>query len=121
MIFALVVTFTGCGKITYDTTPPVLPLPRPGVQFIATPARGDSCGASQMRVHFDWTITAPQEGDDFDLRVDSPISAPFASGNRGGHADTGNWAHVGQWFYLVDRQSREVVAAIRIGPDECLQ
>ena len=120
-MLALAVLLAACTKRAQEATPPTRPLPRPGVKFVATPNSGPACGAFNFRVHFDWEVTAPQAGNDFDIRVDSPIGSTFASGNRIGHADTGDWAHVGQWFYLADPHSGEVVAAVRIGPDDCIQ
>ena len=119
-ILLLLVFLAACTRTPQAAAPPVLSLPRPGVSLIATPDRGPACGAINFHVHFDWVVSAPQTQNDFDLRVDSPIGNVFASGNRVGHADTGDWAHVGQWFFLVARNTREVVAAVRIGPDNCI-
>ncbi len=117
----LLVFLAGCRQAPHSAIPPVLDLPRPGVRLVATPDRGPACGAPPFHVHFDWVVSAPRTQIWYDLHVDSPIGKAFASGNREGHADTGDWAHVGQWFFLVAAESHEVVAAVRIGPDDCLQ
>ncbi len=123
MLFAIL---TACSRAPQPSTPPaftppVLGLPLPGVSLVATPNRGPACGAFNFHVHLDWVVSAPQTQDSYDVHVDSPIGNVFASGHRVGHADTGNWAHVGQWFFLVARDTRDVVAAVRIGPDDCIQ
>ena len=121
MLIMLFAFLTACSRTPQTAAPPVLGLPLPGVRLIATPDRGTACGAPNFHVHFDWVVSAPQTQNDFDVHVDSPIGNVFASGNRVGHADTGNWVHVGQWFFLVARDSRDVFAAVRIGPDDCIQ
>lgn len=113
--------FAACSQPPQSSTPPVLSLPRPGVRLIATPDRHLACGAHNFRVHFDWTVSSLQPSPWYKLYVDSPTGDLLASGNREGHADTGDWAHVGQWFFLVAPDTREVVAAARIGPDDCIE
>ena len=120
-IMVLLALVAGCSRTPQTAVPPVLGLPLPGVRLIATPDRGPACGALNFHVHFDWVVAAPQIQNDFDLRVDSPIGKLLASGHRVGHADTGNWARAGQWFFLVAPDTRDVVAAVRIGPDDCIQ
>ena len=122
MVCVMFVLLTACQQTPQSSTPPVFGLPRPGVRLVATPDRGGACGANKLRIHFDWSVAdthAAPAHDTYELRVDSPTGAPFASGGREGHADTGDWSHVGQWFFLVDPQTREVIAAQRIGPDGC--
>lgn len=122
LLMLLLVGFTSaCKQAPQVATPPALALPRPGVRLLATPNRGPACGATSLHVHFDWTVPAQQTSNSYDLHVDSPIGNVFASGGRNGHADTGDWAHVGQWFFLVANDSHEVLAAVRIGPDDCIQ
>lgn len=120
MVALLLSCLAACGQKAQGPTPPVLKLPRPGVRLVATPDHGPACGANRLHVHFDWFVSAPQTTDTFELRVDSPIGVVFASGHREGHADTGDWVHVGQWFFLVASETREVIAAVRIGPDDCI-
>lgn len=108
-----------CNRTPSAAVPPVLGLPRPGVLLVATPDRGPACGAQNFRVHFDWTVSELQPSPWYDLRVNSPTGGLLASARREGHADTGDWVHVGQWFFLVAPKTHEVVAAIRIGPDGC--
>ena len=114
----LIVLIAACGRSPQDA-PPVLSLPRPGVVLIASPNRGPACGATGFRVHFDWSVSNERIADQYVLRVNSPTGAVLAAGGREGHVDTGDWVRVGQWFYLVTIGSGEVVAAMRIGPDEC--
>ena len=121
---ALALSFlpTACKQAPQSSTPPVLSLPRPGVHLVATPASGKDCDASGMRVHFDWDVGDPQDAgssDAYDMHVGSPIGPVFGSGRRNGHADTENWVYAGQWFFLVNQRTREVIAALRIGPDTC--
>ena len=123
-LLALVLSLpmAACKQAPQSSTPPILSLPRPGVQLLATPADGRNCDTGRMRIHFDWNLGAiqdPATSDAYDLHVDSPIGPAFAHGGRTGHGETGNWAHPGQWFFLVNRRTREVVAALRIGPDTC--
>lgn len=123
-LFALVLSLplTACKQAPQPSTPPIHSLPRPGVRFIATPASGKDCDASRMRIHFDWDIGDKQDAgtsDTYDIHVGSPVGPAFASGGRNGHDETGNWAHAGQWFFLANPRTREVVAALRIGPDNC--
>ena len=114
----LVVLLAGCHR-SAQNAPPVLSLPRPGVVLTATPNRGPTCGAVGFRVHFDWSVASERRADKYMLRVDSPTGAVLAAGGREGHVDTGDWAQAGQWFFLVTIGSDEVVAAVRIGPDDC--
>ena len=118
MVGLLIVLQAACSRSSQDA-PPVLSLPRPGVVLVASPDRGPACGATNFRVHFDWSVSSVRMADKYMLRVDSPIGGLLASGGREGHADTGDWVKVGQWFFLVDGGTGEVVAALRIGPDEC--
>lgn len=119
-IMVAIALVAGCSNSPQTAVPPVLGLPLPGARLVATPDRGSACGAFNFHVHFDWSVSA-QTQDAYDLHVDSPIGKVFASGHREGHADTGDWSHVGQWFFLVAPETREVVAAVRIGPDDCIQ
>ena len=118
MVGLVFMLLAACSRSSLDA-PRVLSLPRPGVVLVASPDRGPACGATNFRVHFDWSVTGAQSADKYMLRVDSPIGGLLASGNREGHADTGDWVRVGQWFFLVAIGSGEVVAALRIGPDDC--
>ncbi len=114
----VIMLLAACGRSSQGA-PPVLSLPRPGVALVASPNRAPACGSNTFRVHFDWTVSAVRRSDKYMLRVDSPIGGLLASGGREGHADTGDWVHIGQWFFLVDMSSGEVVAALRIGPEDC--
>lgn len=114
----LVMLLADCGRPSQEV-PPVLSLPRPGVVLTATPNRGPACAATDFRVHFDWSVSRERSADKYMLRVDSPTGAVLAAGGREGHIDTGAWVRAGQWFFLVTIGSGEVVAAVRIGPDEC--
>lgn len=116
LLFALL---AACSPAAQDS-PPVLRLPRPGVVLTATPNRGATCAASDFRVHFDWSVPGQRMPGKYMLRVNSPTGAVLAYGGREGHADSGDWVRVGQWFFLVAGGTSEVVAALRIGPDDCL-
>lgn len=115
----VVLLLTACHRSSQDS-PPVLRLPRPGVVLIASPGHGSACGATGFRVHFDWSVSSARRSDKYMLRVESPTGAVLAADGRVGHVDSGNWVRVGQWFFLVDINSNEVVAAARIGPDDCV-
>ena len=121
MAIMLLHTFlAACKHAQQSDTPPVRTLPLPGIQLIATPNQGPVCGASGLHIHFDWIVSSLQSPTYYDLHIDSPIGRTFASSRHVGHADTGNWAYVGQWFFLVAPETHEVVAAVRIGPDNCM-
>ncbi|MEO5595909.1 MAG: hypothetical protein ABIQ97_02005 [Lysobacteraceae bacterium] len=75
-----------------------------------------------MHIHFDWDVGDTQDTgvqDIYNLHMDSPLGVLFASGRRQGHGEIINSAHATQWFFLVNARTREVVAAVRIGPDTC--
>lgn len=110
---------SSCSRTSSSSTPPVLGLPRPGVTLIATPDRGPACGAVNFRVHFDWGVSSARPSSQYELHVNSPTGDLLASGPHNGTADTGDWVRAGQWFFLLDADNHEVIAAVRIGPDDC--
>lgn len=121
-VLVLSVLWTACKQAPQSPSPPVLSLPRPNVHLIATPASGKDCNTNRMHIRFDWDVGNTQDAgaqDIYNLYMDSPLGVLFASGRRQGHGEIINSAHAAQWFFLVNARTREVVAAVRIGPDTC--
>jgi len=55
-----------------------------------------------------------------EIRVDGVDGELFARANDAeGSARTGPWVTRGTWFMLIDRDSGDVLAAQRAGPETC--
>lgn len=100
--------------------PPTRPFAQPGVTFALTPSAARDCDpATVYRGRVDWAV----EGRDrvkLEIRLDDVHGPVFARSNRArGSEWTGEWMRRGLWLVLIDRDSGEVLAALRAGPETC--
>jgi hypothetical protein len=89
---------------------PSIPYAKPGVQFTVTPVAGDCTRASVA-----WKLPESMPAK-VEIQVGSDTRQVFARSNEHeGHEPTGAWVRPRMVFYLVDRESGDVIAATRVG------
>jgi len=94
--------------------PPSMPYAAPGVQFSLAPVPGD---CSRATVSWDVPERLPEKTE---VQIDRTARTVFTRSNdRKGHEDTGPWVRPGLEFYLLDRRSGDVLAAIQAAADYC--
>jgi len=94
--------------------PPAMPYAAPGVQFSLAPIPGDC-----TRATVSWEVPEARP-EQVEVQVDRSARTVFTRSNdRKGHADTGPWVRPGLEFYLLDRNSGDVLAATQAAPVYC--
>jgi hypothetical protein len=95
--------------------PPTIPYTAPGVQFSLAPVAGDC-----SRATVSWDVPENLPGK-IEVQIDRTSRTVFTRSNdRKGHEDTGPWVRPGLEFYLLDRKSGDVLAAIRAPAGYCV-
>lgn len=92
---------------------PSMPYAAPGVQFTVTPMAGNC-----RRATVAWLVPATMPAKT-EVQVDDIRKVFTRSNDRVGHEDTGDWVAEGQEFYLLDRESGKVLAAVQAGSEYC--
>ncbi|TXK65068.1 hypothetical protein [Alkalisalibacterium limincola] len=112
------VHLAGCARDQSDT--PTRPFTTEGVHFALTPSAARDCDPETVyEAVIGWRVQRPGRVR-VDIRVDGAEGELFARSNEPeGSERTGPWVRRGMWFMLVDRDSGEVLAAQRAGPETC--
>jgi hypothetical protein len=109
---------SGCGRDDGGT--PGRPFVTEGVHFALTPSAARDCDPETVyEAVVGWRVQRPGRVR-VDIRVGGEDGQLFARSNEAeGSARTGPWVSRGMWFLLIDRDSGEVLAAQRAGPETC--
>lgn len=107
----------GCGAET-PGSPAALPaapsglgdLEKPEV-FWADPSVIQACDKETGKTTLNWKVEAPRR---VEIRVNMPEGDLFALANFEGSKETGDWVKDGMFFYLVDADTKESLAALRV-------
>lgn len=104
----LLVCLAACGRAPKPA--PSIPYARQGVHFTITPVPGDCA-----RAMIEWKVPESMSTR-IEIQVGSDTRQVFARSNEHeGQAPTGAWVRPRMAFYLVDRDSGDVLAATRAG------
>jgi hypothetical protein len=79
--------------------------------FWADPGVIQSCDDVLGMTTLHWKVPGVTQ---IEIRVDAPDGNLFAVSGPEGSQETGNWVKDGSTFYLIDPDSREIVAVTRI-------
>jgi len=89
---------------------PSIPYAKQGVRFTVTPVPGDCARAT-----VEWNVPESMSPR-LEIQVDAKTRQVFARSNEHeGKQSTGAWVRPRMAFYLVDRDSGDVLAASRVG------
>lgn len=99
---------------------PTRPFVKPGVSFTLTPSAARDCAPETVyRARVDWAVEGRDEVK-LEIRLDDAHGPLFARSNDArGSAWTDEWMRRGLWLVLIDRESGEVLATLRAGPEAC--
>lgn len=108
----LVLTSGACSRA--PRAAPQMPYAAPGVHLLLTPVPGDC-----KRATVSWEVpdSLPEKTE---VQISRTARTVFTRSNdRKGHEDTGPWVQPGLEFYLVERRTGDVIAAIQASDDYC--
>lgn len=85
-----------------------------------TPVRTDNCKPSGYTAELTWSLPAERINTGIEVRVNKPDGGLLAYKQaRRASATTGNWVTSGTKFFLVDRQTGEVITEVTAGEYDC--
>ena len=116
----LVVLLAACGDPPAPP-PQKIPYAAPGVR-LSVEQSSPACGPTgSYRAKVAWQVPAQRAGK-LEVQVDARQRKHFVrSTQASGEQQTGEWVSSGLAFYLVDRNTDEVLAATAAGPGQCAQ
>lgn len=99
---------------------PRQPFQSDGVHFSLTPSAARDCDPeTRYAAELRWDVQRAGRTR-VEVRIDRLDGQLLARSNEASSsARTGDWVRRGMWFLLVDRDSGDLLAAQRAGPDHC--
>lgn len=118
--FAVIVAVSALAACKRDEAPPAEVFAKPGITFTITPPSAPDCKPTSVyTATLQWTLSQP-EAPKLAIHVGSKTGQLMTRMNdRTGKAETGNWVAPGTWFVLIERETGEVLATVRAGPEPC--
>ena len=104
-----------------QSPPPTQAFQQPGVVFKLVPQSSTHCKArgNAYRASVEWTVPGADKAD-LEIRLRSADGQVLLGTDKAtGNQETGDWVEPGLWFLLLDRRSKETIAALQAGPSPC--
>lgn len=135
LLIPLLILMAGCNQAPNDVTPESTQLPEVApaaagqvpaaetsqiAEMTITPIKTDDCKPRRYTAEISWVIPATQPYVGVEVRVSRPDGGLMAyKRSRKSTARTGNWVSSGAQFFLVDRETKTVVAQVTAGEYDC--
>ncbi len=102
------------------TMAPPAPANVDGVTMTLTPIKTDNCQPNKYTTEVSWSIPASVPFSGVEVRVEKPDGGLLAFKKARVYTQkSGAWVREGTQFFLVDKDSRTILARAKAGPYDC--